>query len=111
LRRAAAPLLCAALLAAACAPRAPQGDAEAARLFAENSSLAAVAKPGARVCRRVQTGISEADIVRGVVVEAHAPKIAVRVETVGRLPQAIGTIALVPKAVVWDDAAAWTPCL
>jgi hypothetical protein len=105
------PLAFAALLATGCAPRSPQGDAEAARLFAENSSLAAVAKPGARVCRRMQTGISETNIVRGVVVEARAPKIAVRVETAGRLPQTIGTVTLVPKAVVWDDAAAWTPCL
>ncbi|MGQ0655227.1 MAG: hypothetical protein ACT4P4_23675 [Betaproteobacteria bacterium] len=111
MKRVAVRLTCVALLAAGCAPRAPQADAEAARLFAENSSLAAVAKPGARVCRRMQTGISEVDIIRGVVVEARAPRIAVRVETAGRLPHAIGAVALVPKAVVWDDAAAWTPCL
>jgi hypothetical protein len=100
-----------ALAVAGCAPKRPAADPEAARLFAENSTLAAVSKPGARVCRRMLTGISETDIVRGVVVEARAEKIAVRVESAGRLPHSIGTIALSPKAVVWDDAAAWMPCL
>lgn len=100
-----------ALGAAACAPRGPHGDPEAARLFSEASTLAAVSKPGARVCRRMQSGISEIDILRGVVMEAQPGRIAVRIENAGRLPHVLGNITVSPKAVVWDDPAAWTPCL
>jgi hypothetical protein len=95
---------------AACA-KSPQSDPEASRLFSEASTRAAVAKPGARVCRRVQTGIAETDVIRGVVVENQNEKIAIRVDNAGRHPHSIGGVALVPKAVVWDDVTSWMPCL
>jgi hypothetical protein len=106
-----AAIACMTLLVLGCMPRTAPSDPEASRLFSENSILAAVSKPGARVCRRMHTGISEADIVRGVVMEARDGTIRVRVENAGRLPHVIGGIALAPKTIVWDDAKLWVPCL
>jgi hypothetical protein len=59
----------------------------------------------------MQTGISETDLIRGVVIEVRLSQIGVRIESAGRLPYQIGAVTLAPKVVVWDDAVAWTPCL
>lgn len=86
-------------------------DAPFARSVAETATVAAVARPGARVCREMQVGIAERDWVRGVVVEAQGSRVTVRIDEPGRFGHTIGGDAVVRGSTVKDDATAWTPCL
>lgn len=73
-----------------------------ARFSAE--ALAALAKPGQRVCREMSVGIAERDWVRGVVVEVEAGHVGVRIEDPGRNNH-------FPRGdVFWDLPESWTPC-
>jgi hypothetical protein len=98
-------------LSACAAPRPLPHDTEAARAFTQTAREAAVERPGARVCRHVELGISESDLVRGIIVQVKGELVAVRIERAPRFPYSIGGTALAPKAVVWDNAISWTPCL
>lgn len=71
----------------------------------------AVAKPGAKVCRRVTTGIGVEDWIRGVVTEARAGKVGVKISDPGRIVHTVGGAEVKRGTVLWDDLLAWTPCL
>ena len=90
---------------------AARDDAQFARSVAETATVAAVARPGARVCREMQVGIAERDWVRGVVVDANGSRVTVRIDDPGRFTHQIGGSAVAQGATVKDDAIAWTPCL
>jgi hypothetical protein len=67
-------------------------------------ALAAVAKPGQKVCREMPVGIAERDWVRGTVVEVEAGHVGVRIEDAGRHGH-------FPRGdVLWDLPESWTPC-
>lgn len=65
-----------------------------ARAKFEEESLAAVGKPGTKVCREVQVGIGGRDWERGVVEAVNGSQVGVRVGAELR----------------WYDATAWLPC-
>ena len=105
----------AALLTGACstgrpAPE-PAFDPQFARAVNDTATQAAVAKPGAKVCRTIQVGIAERDWIRGVVSEIADSKLAVRIDDAGRFPHELNGTAVVRGALVWDTATGWTPCL
>lgn len=108
-------IVIAALVVAACsAPgksTALMNDPRFARSVSETATVAAVARPGARVCREMQVGIAERDWVRGMVVEAKGSRVTVRIDDPGRFQHAIGGVSVARGASVTDDAIAWTPCL
>lgn len=86
-------------------------DPKFARSVTETATNAAVAKPGAKVCRQMQVGIAERDWVRGVVMEVSGDRISVRVDDPGRFPHSLNGTAVVRGVLLRDAASAWTPCL
>lgn len=90
---------------------APNDDPRFARALADTAVRAAVAKPGARVCREMQVGIAERDWVRGVVVAADGPVISVRVENAGRFAHTLNGAEVRKSTTVRDDPKAWIPCV
>lgn len=60
----------------------------------EEESLAAVGKPGTRVCRELEVGIGGRDWQRGVVEALDGNRVGVRVGA----------------EIIWSPASAWTPC-
>ena len=74
------------------------------------ATAAAVAKPGARVCREMQVGIAERDWVRGSVVQVEGAKVKVQIDEPGRFAHVIGAATLARGSVVADEARAWIPC-
>lgn len=112
-RRLLAPILGATLLLAACAggERAFREDPQFARTIADTAAQAAVARPGARVCREMRVGIAERDWVGGVVVKVEATVVEVRVDDPGRFLNTLNGVELKKGVVVRDDPAAWIPCL
>jgi hypothetical protein len=72
----------------------PPTEMMRARAKFEEEALAAVGKPGTRVCREIAVGIGGRDWERGVVEEVKGNQVAVRVG--GELR--------------WDRASAWLPC-
>jgi hypothetical protein len=90
---------------------APAFDPQLARAVHESATHAAVARPGARVCRQMQVGISERDWVRGVVEEADAGNIRVRIDDPGRFAHTINGVSATRGALVHDRSTAWLLCL
>lgn len=90
---------------------ASKDDPQFARSLADTATVAAVAKRGMRVCREMQVGIAERDWVRGVVVEAEGRRVAVRIDEPGRFEHTVNGVKVTRRAIVSDDAVAWTPCL
>ena len=90
--------------------RAPAFDPKFARAVTETATQAAVAKPGAMVCRQMQVGIAERDWIRGVVMEIAGDRIGVRIDDPGRFPHSLNGTAVVRGVLVRDAASAWMPC-
>jgi hypothetical protein len=89
----------------------PAFDAQLAASVSASASEAAVAKTGAKVCRWVQLGIAERDLVRGVVQQAEADAVRVRIEDPGRFPNSLNGTPLARGALVLDKPIAWTLCV
>lgn len=81
-----------------------------ARARAKTETLAAVARPGVRVCRALPVGIAVHDWIRGEVTAVDAERIAVRIDDPGRQPHAIDGRPLAKGMTLWSAAVAWTPC-
>ena len=90
--------------------REPAFDPQFARALNATATEAAVAKPGARVCRQMQVGIAERDWIRGVVSAIDDSKVTVTVDDAGRFPHELDGAPVVRGASVRDDPAAWMPC-
>lgn len=82
-----------------------------ARARAKTETLAAVAKPGVKVCRALPVGIAVRDWIRGEVTAVDAERIAVRIDDPGRQPHVIDGRPLAKGMTIWSAAAEWTPCL
>jgi len=82
-----------------------------ARARAKTETLAAVAKPGVKVCRALVVGIAVRDWIRGEVIAVHADRIEVRIDDPGQQPHEIDGKPLVKGMTHWFDASAWTPCI
>lgn len=82
----------------------------AARAVAEAGTYAAVARPGATVCRQLRFGIAERDWIRGEVVSAAGQELRVRIEDPGRFGQSLNGVPLARGVVVNDAPRAWVPC-
>ncbi len=82
-----------------------------ARARAKTEVLAAVGKPGVKVCRALLVGIAVRDWIRGEVMALDADRISVRIDDPGRQPHVIGDRPLVKGMILWSAAAEWTPCL
>jgi hypothetical protein len=81
-----------------------------ARARAKAEALAAVAKPGVKVCRALLVGIAVRDWIRGEVTAVEADMIAVRIDDPGRQPHVIDNQPLVKGMTVRSAAEEWTPC-
>ncbi len=77
---------------------------------AEKEAEVAIAKPGVKVCRRLTVGIGVEDWIQGVVIDAGAGRVGVRIDDPGRIQQSWNGKPLVRGEVVWDAVTAWTPC-
>lgn len=75
-------------------PTGPATEMMRAHARFEREALAAVGKPGTKVCREVQVGIGGRDWQRGVVEAVDGKRVGVRVGA----------------ELVWDAATEWTPC-
>lgn len=56
-------------------------------------------------------GIAEQDWLKGVVVEANAEQLSVRIDEPGRFPHVMNGVSIAPGSVVFDKPSLWTPCL
>ena len=81
-----------------------------ARSLYETAATAAVAKPGIKVCRMLTVGIAEQDWIKGVVVDADAGQVRVRIDETGRFPHVIDGVAIARGVVVRDKPSVWAPC-
>jgi hypothetical protein len=86
-------------------------DPKLAGTVTVSAGEAAVAKPGTKVCRWVQLGIAELDLIRGVVLQEEGHAVRVRIEDPGRFPNSLSGTPLARGALVLDKAIAWTPCV
>jgi hypothetical protein len=82
-----------------------------ARARAKTETLAAVAKPGVKVCRALLVGIAVHDWIRGEVIAVNADRIEVRIDDPGQQPHEIGGKPLAKGMTLWFDASKWTPCI
>ncbi len=82
-----------------------------ARARAKSETLAAVAKPGVKVCRVLTVGIAVRDRIRGQVTAVGADRIEVRIDDPGQQPHVVDARPLAKGMRFWSPAAEWTPCL
>ena len=107
--------LTAAILAIAACSGAPKSDRafdpHLAKSLNATAIEAAVAKPGTKVCRWVQLGIAERDLIRGVVQQAEGANVRVRIDDPGRFPKSLNGHPVGRGEVISDAASAWAPCV
>ena len=82
-----------------------------ARARAKTETLAAVAKPGVKVCRALLVGIAVRDWIRGEVTAVDAERVAIRIDDAGQQPHIIDERPLAKGMTIWSAAAEWMPCL
>jgi hypothetical protein len=82
-----------------------------ARARAKTETLAAVAKPGVKVCRTLLVGIAVHDWIRGVVTAVDADRVEVRIDDPGQQPHVIDQRPLVKGLTFWSAAEDWKPCI
>jgi hypothetical protein len=82
-----------------------------ARARAKTETLAAVGKPGVKVCRALLVGIAVHDWIRGEVIAVDADRIEVRIDDPGQQPHVIDDRPLVKGMAFWSGVAEWKPCL
>ena len=100
-----------ALAGCASAPKEPAFDPRLANAVDATATQAAVAKPGTKVCRWVQLGIAEKDLIRGVVQQAEGASVRVRIDDPGRFPNSLNGYRIGKGEVISDAATAWAPCV
>jgi hypothetical protein len=82
-----------------------------ARERARAEALAAVGKPGVKVCRALLIGIAVRDWIRGEVIEVNADRISVRIDDPGQQLHVVDDRPLVKGMTLWSAATEWTPCI
>ncbi|TMH87073.1 MAG: hypothetical protein E6H45_03955 [Betaproteobacteria bacterium] len=83
-----------------------------ARFRATNESLAAMAKPGVRLCHESTVGSGAGEWTEGetLAVDPNARRVEVRVTKLGAKPLFVAGTQVAAGAVVWDDPLNWIPC-
>ncbi len=83
-----------------------------ARFRATNESLAAMAKPGVRLCHESTVGSGAGEWTEGetLAVDPNARRVEVRVTKLGAKPLFVVGTQVAAGAVVWDDPLNWIPC-
>ena len=82
-----------------------------ARARAKMETLAAVAKPGIKVCRALLVGIAVRDWIRGEVTAVDADRIEVRIDDPGQQPHVIDDRPLTKGMRFWSAAEEWKLCI
>jgi hypothetical protein len=80
------------------------------RARSQKEADAAIAGSGSKVCRWLQIGISEEDLIIGEVIDTKQGEIEVRIQTPGRFRNSLNGVDLSRGTVVWDSVRAWSPC-
>ena len=81
-----------------------------ARANAQAERAAAVATPGATVCRQMRIGVASEDLVRATVLAREGENIRVRIDEPGRFEHVIGAREVKRGDVVSDALKLWLPC-
>jgi hypothetical protein len=81
-----------------------------ARANALTERAAAVAIPGAKVCRLMRVGVVSEDIVRATVLSREGDSVRVRIDDAGRFEHVIGAKEVKRGDVVVDAIKLWVPC-
>lgn len=79
-----------------------------ARAYAE--AVAAVARPGIRVCREMKVGIATRDWIKGTVMAVEEDSLAVRIDEAGQMGHIIRGSPVNKGALIKDAFPNWTPC-
>jgi hypothetical protein len=82
-----------------------------ARRTFEQEALAAVAKVGQKLCRRMPVGIANHEWIDGVVAAVNQGQVGVRIENPGSYGHVIRGVEIRRGDVIWDAPTEWTPCL
>jgi hypothetical protein len=83
-----------------------------ARFRATNESLAAMAKPGARLCHESTVGVrlKEWTEAETQAVNQSTRQVAVKVTKLGPTPLVVAGTRVAVGEIVWDDPLNWIPC-
>jgi hypothetical protein len=81
-----------------------------AQARAKTETLAAVGKPGVKVCRALLVGVAVRDWIRGEVMAVDADRVSVRIDDPGQYQHMIDDRPLVKGMTIESAAAEWTPC-
>jgi hypothetical protein len=81
-----------------------------ARANALSERAAAIANPGAKVCRQMRIGLASDDTVRATVLAREGDAIRVRIDDPGKFEHVIGGRELKRGEVVSDALKLWLPC-
>lgn len=82
-----------------------------ARARSEAEHAAAVGRVGVRVCRELEIGVGNRDIVRGTVTAVSGQIITVQIDYPGRFDHVVGGRAVTKGTVVTDPLNLWVPCI
>jgi len=83
-----------------------------ARFRATSESLAAMAKPGVKLCHESTVGVGAGEWIEGetLAVDQAARRVEVRVTRLGPKPLFVAGTKVAAGDAVWDDPLDWIPC-
>ena len=81
-----------------------------ARFRATSESLAAMAKPGVKLCSEASLGSKEWTEGETQAVNQDSRQVSVKVTKLGSIPLVVAGTRVAPGEVVWDDPLNWIPC-
>ena len=81
-----------------------------ARFRATTETLAAMAKPGVKLCSASSLGSKERTEGETQAVNKNSRQVAVKVTKLGSTPLVVAGTRAAPGEVVWDDPLNWIPC-
>ncbi len=83
-----------------------------ARFRATNESLAAMSKPGVRLCHESTVGAGSKEWNEGETqaVDRDTQRVSVKVTKLGARPLVVAGMRVAVGEVVWDDPLNWIPC-
>jgi hypothetical protein len=82
-----------------------------ARARTEAELAVAVGRVGAKICRQMEGGIGNRDIVRGTVLDVASENISIRIDDPGKIDHVIGGRPVTKGTVISDPLKFWVPCI
>jgi hypothetical protein len=82
-----------------------------ARSRTDAERVVSLGRVGTRVCRELEVGVGNRDIVRGTVTSVEGERIKVRIVDQGKYDHAIDGVQVRKDAVVTDFLKSWAPCI